>query len=658
MTEIQELARFTIVGIVIGSIYAIAASGLVVTYTTSGIFNFAHGAIGMVMAFAYWELSVNQGWPSWLALAVVLLVLSPLLGVLLERALFRRLHDAAVGVTLVVTVGLLVLLLGVGQTMWPGTEQRVLSDFFVGNTVTVAGIVVSYHELTVLAVAAAVAFGLRLLLFRTRVGVAMRAVVDNRELAAQNGAVPEAVAALAWVLGTVLAAVAGILLAPSLSLQHVGLTLLVINGYAAAMLGRLRSLPLTFGGAMILGILQAYLIGYGGRWRFGAGILGNNHVFAELTPVIPVLMLFAILVFLPQARLQAGRIVGAASPRVPGLVESLRAGALFLAVAVGASFVLSDVRLFDLTTGLVLGMVMLTLVLLSGYGGQVSLCQFAFVGVGAFVMGGFFESGNVLGMMVAGVVTAVVGALVAMPALRLQDLYLALVTFSVALFAQEVVFDHPDTFDNGGNIFYDGLSLGPLDLSGDRAQFLVAATGFALFGVVVLAIRRGPFGRRLAAMSDSPAACATLGMSLLGTKVSVFAVSAGMAGMAGALYGSVRGSAGAIDFNVVQSLFVFLLATIGGITTVTGAFIGGVVFAFLPVVQSEWVPSLELQGLFIGVGAIVVSRYPNGFAGVFYAWLAGWRRRWQEREVEGELEPASAPDPGLAGAPSASAAPM
>ena len=308
---------------------------------------------------------------------------------------------------------------------------------------------------------------------------------------------------------------------------------------------------------------------------------------------------------------------------------------MFLAAAVVLSILMPDNRLFDGTTGLVLGMVMLTLVLLSGYGGQVSLCQFAFVGVGAFVMGAFFESGSILGVLVAGAVTAVAGAIVALPALRLQDLYLGLATFSVAWFGQEVIFDHPDTFDSGGNIFYEGLQIGPLDLSGNRAQFLVAAIGFAVFGIVVLAIRRGPFGRRLAAMSDSPAACATLGMSLLGTKVAVFAISAGMAGAAGALYGSTRGSAGALDFHLIQSLFVFLLATIGGITSVTGAFIGGVVFAILPVVQSEWVPSVELQGLFIGAGAIVVSRYPNGFAGILFQRFGRFRQQLTARRASG-----------------------
>ncbi len=644
----SDLLRFTIVGVVNGAVYAIAASGLVVTYTTSGIFNFAHGALGMVLAFAFWELSVNQGLPVILSLIIVLGIIAPLLGVVLERVLFRRLSKAPVAVSLVVTVGLLVMLLGAAQTIWP-PESRVLPDFFPGEQIRALGIVITYHQLTIILIGIAVAFGLRLLLFNTRLGVAMRAVVDDPDLAAQNGILPERVAASSWAIGVVLAGIAGILLAPALTLDQIGLTLLVVNGYAAAILGRLRNLPLTYGGALIIGLIQSYLIWAAGDFSFGAGWLGNNDLLNELNPIVPVLFLFAVLVFLPQARLTAGRIVGAARPRVPDLSSSLRSAGIFVVVAFAASFLLSDIRMLDASVGLVLGMVMLSLVLLTGYGGQIALCQFSFVGIGALVMGKLFVDGQLLGVVVAALITGAVGALVAIPALRLQNLYLALVTFAVALFADEIVFDHPNAFDSGGNIFYEGMALGPLELSGGRTRFLVAAIGFAGFGVLVLAIRRGPFGRRLAALSDSPAASATLGMNLLTVKATVFAVSAAMAGAAGALYGPIRGSAGSLDFNVVRSLFVFLLATIGGITTVTGAFIGGVVFTALPIIQEEWLgDDIQLEGLFIGIGAIVVSRSPNGFAGVLLGWLSRLKpSRWRSSdEGDGPGEPIEPVDAG------------
>ena len=620
-----DLLRFTIVGIVTGAVYAVSASGLVVTYTTSGIFNFAHGAIGMVLAFTFWELSVNQGMNTLLALVIVLGVIAPLLGVVLERVLFRRMADATVGQSLVVTVGLLVLLLGMAQTIWKAAGRN-LPFFFPGSSVSVAGVVITYHEITTIVIGAVVALGLRVLLFNTRLGVAMRAVVDSRDLAAQNGILPERVSAAAWALGTALAGVAGILLAPALSMSQIILTLLVINGYAAAILGQLKSLPKTFVGAMVLGITEAYVIGYGSNLDFGRGWLGADAFFNEIKSVVPVIFLLVLLVFLPHARLRVGRVIRAATPRVPAFDASLRNAGLFLLAAFVASFFVSDSRLLDVTVGLCLGMVMLSLVLLSGYAGQIALCQFTFAGIGALVMGKLFPGGQLIGLLVVFVATALVGALVALPALRLQDLYLGLVTFSVALFADKIVFDHPRTYDNGGNLFFSRVAIGPIELTSDRARFMVAAAGFAGFAVFVLVIRRGRFGRLLAAMSDSPAAAATLGMSILRTKVAVFALSGGMAGAAGALFGVTRGSAGAVDFDVIRSLFIFLLATIGGITTVTGAFIGGVVSTVLPIIQEEWVPQIQLTGLFIGIGAIVVSRSPNGLAGVLLAQIDRLRR--------------------------------
>lgn len=620
----QDLLAFTIVGIVSGSIYAIAASGLVVTYTTSGVFNFAHGAIGMVAAFLYWQIKVGWGWGTWPALVLVLGVFAPSFGLLIERVLMRPLAGKPTGVSLVVTVGLLVLLYGMASRVWSGTETRRVDEFLPGTRFRLAGVSVSAHQVIVLAVTVAVAAGLRAVLFRTRAGVAMRAVVDNAELATLNGALPERVSQLAWVLGSVMASLAGVLIAPGRSYNHLFLTLLVVNGYAAAILGRLASLPLTFVGALVLGTGEAYLIGYSQRFSFGEGVLGTGGVLAELLPVLPTVFLFAVIIALPQTRLRVGRLAGAAVPRVPALATSLRRAVAFVAAAGLVSTVLAPTQLFNASTGLVVGMVMLSLVVLVGYAGQISLCQYTFVGIGASTMGKLFGSGSVLGLVVATAVAAAFGALVALPALRLRDIYLALATVAFALFGERLLFDHPRVFDRGATLAFERASLLGVDLESETAMFLFLAVCFAAMAVLVLAVRRGPFGRRLAAMNDSPAACLTLGLDLVRTKVLVFALSAGMAGFAGALFGMLRTSVSANDFVLLVSLNTFLLAMIGGITTVTGALIGGMA---LPLLDTD------LQGLFIGAGAIVVSRLPNGFAGVLYGLPSRLGRSGSPREA-------------------------
>ncbi len=605
----RDLLAFTIVGIVTGSIYAIAATGLVVTYTTSGVFNFAHGAIGMVAAFLYWQVKEDWGWGTGPALVLVLLVFAPLFGLVLERVLMRPLAGKPTGVSLVVTVGLLVLLYGIATRLWPGTEIRRTDEFLPDTRFNVAGVSVSAHQVIVLLVTLAVAAGLRVVLFRSRAGVAMRAVVDNPELAELNGALPERVSQLAWVLGVMMAALAGVLIAPGRSYNHLFLTLLVVNGYAAAIFGRLRNLPMTFVGALILGVSEAYLIGYSQRFSFGVGILGAGGILAEILPVLTTVFLFAVIVLMPQSRLQVGRLAGAKVPHVPGLRTSVQRGAVFVAVAAAVSTLLSETKLFDASTGLVVAMVMLSLVVLIGYAGQISLCQYTFVGVGASVMGKYFASGSLFGLLAATVVAAGFGALVALPALRLRDIYLALVTVAFALFGERLLFDHPKVFDRGATLTLGRPSVFGISLDSERAMFIFLSVCFAAMAILVLAVRRGAFGRRLAAMNDSPAACMTLGLNLIRTKVTVFALSAGMAGFAGGLFGMLRTSVSADDFVLLISLNTFLLAMIGGITTVSGALIGGMVLPFL---------DPNLQGMFIGVGAIAVSRLPNGFAGILY----------------------------------------
>jgi branched-chain amino acid transport system permease protein len=600
---VTDLLAFTIVGIVTGSIYAVAATGLVVTYTTSGIFNLAHGAIGMFMAFVYWELHVQHGWPTLLALAVVLLVFAPLMGAVIERTLMRMLHDASIGVTLVVTLALLVLLLGAAQSIWPATEPRRLDPFFAGSGFRLFGVVVTYHELTVIIVAGLIAGLLRLFLYYTRVGITMRATVDDRELAGMNGAHPERISQLAWAIGAALASLAGILIAPAITLNHLVLTLLVVNGYAAAMLGRLRSLPLTFAGALILGTAEAYAIGYGATFR----------LLSDLKPILPTIFLFAVLVFLPQVRLRAGRVVGVRTPRVPKLRESVVRAVVFVAAIGILTTFASEYWLFNIGQTIVLGIAILSLVVLTGYAGQVSLMQMAFVGVGALAMGRLSGDGTILGVLVAAGLAAAFGAVVALPALRLRDLYLALTTLAFALFA-EWAFNQPWLFSRGGILPIERLNLFGLRLASERSQVLLVAVVFAGAGIGVLALRRSTYGRRLAAMRDSPIACATLGMNLVAAKTTVFALSAAIAGVAGALYGGMRTSVSATDFVMLQSLFLFLVATIGGINTVTGALLGGAFLALVPELQKQ-LPFENVLYYGIGLAAIGLARNPNGVAG-------------------------------------------
>ncbi|MEX2555870.1 MAG: ABC transporter permease [Actinomycetota bacterium] len=603
----EKILAFTILGIVTGAVYAIAASGLVLTYATSGIFNIAHGAIGMLMAFAYWELVVNQGWPAWLALILVVAILAPLLGALIERILMRGLRNASVATSLTVTVGLMVGLIGLAQNIWDPQEARALPEFFAPRKFGLGGVNVTWHQAATAFAGLALAIFLYIVLNRTRTGIAMRAVVDDRNLVGMTGARPDRVSMLSWAIGASMASVAGILLAPILQMDVIVLTLLVINSYAAAMVGRLRNLPLTYAGAMALGLIEAYTIGF-------VDLRGS---LIGLRSAIPTIFLFVVLLAMPEARLRAGRLVGAVTPRVPSFRRSLIGGAVLVAAAGVLSSILSQGNLIRAGEGLALAIIMLSLVLLTGYGGQVSLCQISFAGVGAYAMARVGGDGTVFGILAAAALAAFAGALIALPSLRLQGLYLALSTMAFAYFLDQMFFSQEWVFGNLGALPVGRLDLPGVSFDGVRAYFVLLAIAFSLFAMLVLRIRRGQFGRVLAAMRDSPVACATLGLSLTRTKLAVFMIAAAMAGVGGALYGGLKTTAGSTDFIMLQSLPLLLLAVIGGITSVSGALLGGILFALPSLTPNTQIFGLEmakLQFLWVGIAAVTIGRNPNGVA--------------------------------------------
>ena len=593
----------TTLGIVVGCIYALTATGLVVTYTTSGIFNFAHGAIGMIGAFSYWQLSVGWGWPAWIALPAVLLVEAPLLGAGIEAVLIRPLKRSAVDLSLVVTLGLLLFLLGIANLLWKPTVNRILPAFLHDAPPAHLGsLEVSANQILVVVVALSVAVGLRLLFVRTRLGIAMRGVVDDPDLAAMTGASPARIQQLSWALGSSLAALAGILLAPLVTLDILTLTLLVINGYAAALVGRLRSLPLTAVGAIALGLLVSYARGY----------LPTGGLAEQLEPSLPMLFLFLLLVVVPSARLRAGSRQGAWRPAVPALRQTLVSAASLVVVSVLLARVLSSGDVALASRGMVLAITLLSLVLLTGLSGQVSLCHLTFLGIGAYVMGQWGR-GSLLGVVLAVLVSAVVGGVLALITSRLQGLYLALATFAFAKAMDESFFTRE--LGSGGTLTVRRLHLPALGEGDDRSYLVLCSLVFAALAVAVLAVRRGRWGRQLTAINDSEAAAATLGLNPRIPKVAVFAVSAGIAGLSGALYGGLQGTVSPNDFTVLGSLSLLLALRIGGVSTVTGALFGAVSLAFFPLLQAHVPSEVQLAYLLTGLAAVSLGRDPDGFGG-------------------------------------------
>jgi branched-chain amino acid transport system permease protein len=697
-----------ITGLITGAVYAIAASGLVVTYSTSGIFNFAHGALGMFSAYMYWEVRVNRGWPTPVALIFILFVFAPLLGAMLQRVIMRGLRDTSEIVKLVIPISVLLALIALTNWIWNPTTPHTIQPFFGrNNTVTIADVVLTYHEITIVVVSIVLAFALRVLLYQTRTGVSMRAVVDDRPLLELNGGRPERASLVSWMLGVSLSALAGILITPFTggTLSATLLTLLVINAFAAAMFGRLRSLPLTYVGAVILGLATR------ASFKQPEGIMPKtwDNWVSNLRLAVPMIMLFIVLLVLPQDRLR-GAVVSRTRERftLPSMRDAVIGGAVLLFSVFLLTRIMHDNAVFTLSNGVGAAIILLSLVLLVGYAGEISLATMSFAAIGAIIVFHHDQIGrtnearaSLTGYVLAIVVTALVGALVALPALRLRGLYLGLATaaFSVGvqfLVMGELTLDrriYPIVITSllvfsaaamyasfrvwrvkgaviagiigtvvtaiaAGNGWLQDKTMAPIfrqgSLSVPRPRFfgidfvpqrnylLLLTTVFVLLGIMLVALRRSAYGRMLSAMKDSPAACATLGLSLVRLKLSVFMLSAAMAGLGGALFAGQVGSVSAERFSLFESLAMFMLLVVAGMGYVSGGFVAGLMYGAVFVVMHnifdklgqdysaldggfKWLGSFTaVMPALIGIG---LGRNPSGFVGDFFVGYGPMIRR-------------------------------
>ncbi len=638
-------------GLVTGAVFAIAACGLVVTYSTSGIFNFAHGALGMFCAYLYWDLRFNDGhrwpllpaghWPAPLALAMVLLVIAPLLGALLYRVVIHGLEETSEIVKLVVPISVLLALISLANWVWkPGVPHTIQPFFGADHKVTWFGVVLLWHDLTVVAVAVGLAIGLRLLLYRTRTGVAMRAVVDDRSLLELTGGRPDRTSLVSWMLGVSLSALAGILITPfeGGSLSTTLLTLLVINAFAAAMFGRLRNLPLTFVGAIVLGFATRM------AFERPTGLMPTSFDWrGNLRVAVPMILLFVVLLILPQDRLR-----GATQARtrehftMPTMPDALAGAAAFLVAIFLLSRILEPAPLLMMSDAIAAAIIVLSLVLLVGYAGEVSLATMALAGIGATVL--FHHVGHdatdragPVAFVMAMLVTALVGAAMALPALRLRGLYLALATAAFSLGVEQMMFKeyavsrriYPLTLillislgalvtwstARGRGLWAGGIALGataavvlgagtngwlqrerwsPIFPNGNLAvprprffgidfapqtNFLLLLSGvFVVVGLLLVVVRRSAYGRQLTAMKNSPAAVATLGMDIVRLKFSVFMLSAAIAGLGGCLFAQEIGAVTAERFSLFESMGLLMLLVVAGAGYVSGGLTAGLLY--------------------------------------------------------------------------------
>ncbi|HEX3794096.1 MAG TPA: ABC transporter permease [Acidimicrobiales bacterium] len=612
---------FIVIGIFTGSIYGLAAMGMVLTYKTVGVFNFAYGAIAMFSAFTYWELHDNWGLTAWLAMPILFFVVAPVVGVILE-ALFRPLAGLSADVLIVVCLGVLAALEALVPIIF-GKEDRQLQAIFPLKTFVIGShLHVGYDQLGTLIVSLVMAGVLAFLLQRTKFGTATRAVVDNPDLSDMIGVHGDNVRRAAWVLSSVFAALVGVLISPSQGLDVNELVLVVIYAFAPAVLGQLFGLPWAYAGGIILGITGSILSKY-----------ANSGTVANVEAAVPYLALFALLVVMGRrlkevgassrrlavSHVTSGSGGGTGRRRLPAWTKTklhldprLSLGLSGFVLALFVPLVVPGPRLFDVTAVFMYGLIALTLVVLTGWAGQISLAQFSFVGVGAFTAGhlsGAHGQHFLFAVLIGMLLSAPLGIVVGLVSLRLSGLYLALATLAFALIMDDIVFNRSDVSGGLTGITVPRPQIFGLSFSGRAALYELILIVFGLFAIGAYALRQGPIGRRLFIVRDSPLAASTLGVNLTVTKIVVFVICGMVASVGGAFYGALQQAITPLDFMWSTSLTLLLLVVLGGRSVISGALIAGGTYAVQLIIPG----SVELYvPLLIALGVIALAQEPEG----------------------------------------------
>ena len=552
----RSLLPYLVAGIVTGSLYGMAGLGLVLAYRTSGVFNFGHGAVAAGAAFTFYSLHYTHGWPWPLAAVLTILAFAAVVGWVMER-ITRGLGDVPEAVVVLTTVGILLAVEGLLFLLY-GNSTRPFPEFLPTSGFSLGGVKVSWAQTISVVIATSSAVALYLFLQFSRLGVAMRAVVDNQTLTSLCGKKPLRISQSAWAISCGFAALSGILLAPTLNLDANLLTLLVIQAFGACAVGLFSSLPLTYLGGIGLGIAASLppstsRIGYGIPSRRAS----LRSLVPEITPMPPTRAVLA----------------GVGSLVVLALVP----------VAVGHKLPVWIAGVTDV-------LVFASIGLLVWISGQISLCQASFLALGATTMGHLTNGAGLpwgLGLLLAGLLTVPIGLVVAIPAIRLSGVYLALATFGFAVLMQQVMYPSGWMFGFTLQASAPRPHLGSLDGTNDTTFYYVVLVIVALSVTAIIALCRSRLGRLLRAMAETPTMLATHGLSVSTSRLLVFSISAFFAGIAGGLQVSQFGTASSLNYVPLQSLLFLAVLAIFGTRLLRSSILAAASIAVIPRYTAE-----------------------------------------------------------------------
>lgn len=562
----MTVLQFAVLGLGIGAVYALIGASVVTIYRGSGVVNFASAGIGAFGTFVGYHLYLDSGWPVGTAIVVALAV-SAALGGLYYMGVMRFLARAPLATQIVATLGLMLALTGVINLLFAPTGNAVaVPPILPSGSTHILGANVQYQSILIVPVAMAVVGGLILLQRKTRFGLATSAVAEDQTVAGSMGLSVNLIAGMNWAIGGGVAAVAVLLAAPIYALEAQSLVLLIIPALAAALVKGFDSLPVTLVAGLGLGIIQSEISRY-----------TTNPGWPTAVPMALIIVTLAL----------RGSIIPTKSDRSPR-VPSVTSGKLHWRSVV---WVVAGIALVEtvpltwvssLTTSLLLGLVVLSVVVITGYAGQLSVVQLSLAGVaGLFTAYLSTHAGMPLWLatVLAPIGAAIVGAGVALPALRTRGASLAIASLAFAELIDSLVLSNPSV---AGALT---KPMPPLELFGVHLDPVNHPRSFAficlialIVGIVVVAnIRRGVSGRRVLAARANERAAMALGISVPGVKIFTFGFSALLAGLAGALLEAQLRYVDFSAFTVVGSIEATLNGVLGGAGWPSGSLIGGAI---------------------------------------------------------------------------------
>jgi ABC-type branched-subunit amino acid transport system ATPase component/ABC-type branched-subunit amino acid transport system permease subunit len=571
---VTDLVRFGLLGLGTGGIYALLGLGLVVIYRGSGVINFAQSGFALVGAYLTYKLQVEDGHGAWFSLVVAVLCCA-LLGVLVHFVVMRPLRSASPLARVIATLGVLTVV-HQAVVLKFGAQQVIAKSPVPTDAVHLPGdIVVGRYGFYLVAIAAVMALVLTVTSARTRFGFAISAAAENARAASALGWSPDVLAGVTWGVGGGLAAVAGAMMPATTAgfISPITFDILIIGALATAMLGGFRSYPLALFGGVFLGVAQSLAT------HWSNDFLEANHR-PGIPDAVPFLVIIVVLVIrgrgLPLRGSITDRLPRVGTGRIrPGVVVVV-AGAALLWVGLGASSDWYAPTVISATFAIV----GLSVVVLTGYTGQLSLAQYALAGIGAFAAaklvaahGWRFEPALLAGVLVA----MATGFLFGLPALRTRGVNLAVVTFGLGFAVHQMVFSN-SAYTENARVQPTDLSLfgWPIDPVGHARNYAVVCLVFLVLAALAVAnLRRGRSGRRLLAVRTNERAAAAIGVNVFEAKLYGFTLSAGIAGLGGVLFGF---GYGAILFQSIfqpgASISVLTLSVIGSAGYLAGPVLG------------------------------------------------------------------------------------